>query len=112
MPEAQRVAILSAIDARARALRDAAVDGVSPAEMSAWPIKLAQAQAGRGVMIEEEAAIRGIPLTDLIAKIIAKADAMATLEAHIAGACGYHKDSVRAAFDPAAYDWSIGWPAN
>lgn len=109
-PEAQRAAILAAIDAHARALRDAAVAGISPAEMAAWPIKLAQAQAGAGAMIEMEAAARGVPLTDLIAKILAKAAAMAALEASIAGTAGRHQDAVRAAADPAAYDWSAGWP--
>lgn len=47
---------------------------------------------------------------DLITKIIAKADAMAALEAQIAGTCGRHQDAVRAAADPSAYDWSTDWP--
>lgn len=112
--------IIAAIDAHARALRDAVVAGISPAEMASWSIKRAEAQAttasgdaADAPMLAIEAAARGIPLQAVVDLVRAKAAALSTLEAAIAGTAGRHADAVRACTsfaDALAYDWSTGWP--
>lgn len=108
------------IDAHAVGLRDKAVRGIAVGEMASWPIKRAEAlavaaggSAAAAPMLAAEAAGRGVALTAIVDRVLANAAGLATLEAAIAGACGRHKDAVRAlgAFaDIAAYDWSAGWP--
>jgi len=62
------------VAAQARALYDAVTAGISAAEMAGWPILLAESAAYRasgevGTAIQAEAAIRGIPVETLGAKI-------------------------------------------
>jgi hypothetical protein len=112
--------ICAAIDAHAAARRDAATAGVSASEMASWPVKRAEAlahaadpMAGAAPVLAVEAAARGVPLDAVVARVLANAQALATLEATIAGVAGRHKDAVRATQSFAAalaYDWSTGWP--
>lgn len=109
------------ITAIGRALRDAAVAGISPAEMASWTIKRAEAQAIAGgataeaaPLLSAEALARGCTLAELVARVQANATALAGLEAAIAGTEGRHRDAVTACEDFAsvlAYDFSAGWPA-
>lgn len=109
------------ITARARALRDAAVAGISPAEMASWPIKRAEviAYAGSGnaadaPMLAAEADARGVTLAEIVARVQGNATALAMLEAAIGGTEGRHRDAVKAltTFEAVlAYDDSTGWPA-
>lgn len=102
----------------AKGLRDKVVADLSPAEMSAWPLKLAEANTYAGddaavPMLSIEAAARNCSVPDLVVKVKSKAQQMAQLEAMIAGVDGKHRDAVRAltTFDDVlAYDWSGGWP--
>jgi hypothetical protein len=112
--------IIAEIDAHAASLRDAIVSGCSPAEMASWPIKRAEAlafqQSGNAAdapVLSAEASVRCVPLDQIVAKVLAKAQQLAALEAAIAGTAGRHGDAVRACqtFDEVlAYDWRIGWP--
>lgn len=114
-PEVQRGQVIAAIDAHAASLRDAAVEGVNPAEMASWAIKRAEALAYDGTamscpMLAAEAAARGCDVAVIVGRVHANAGALSALEAQIAGVAGRHKDAVRSAAEPAAYDWSVGWP--
>lgn len=70
--------------------------GVPSPEYGSWPLKLAEAEAGGGPMLEMEAAARGITLEALIAKVLANAASYAQLEATIAGTAGKHRDAINA----------------
>lgn len=114
-PEVQRAAILAAIDAHANALRNSMTADTTPAEMASWGIKRGEALAYAGdpaacPMLAAEAAARGVPLTAIVNRVLTAAAALSAAEAAIAGTAGRHKDAVRAAADPAGYDWSAGWP--
>ncbi|MDP2431264.1 MAG: XkdW family protein [Pseudomonadota bacterium] len=114
-PEARRAQIIAAIDAHANGLRETMTVGVTSAEMAAWAIKRAEALAYAGdptacPMLAAEAAARGVPLAAIIERVLRNAALLAAAEATIAGVAGRHKDAVRAAVDPAGYDWSQGWP--
>lgn len=112
--------IVAAIDAHACRLRDGVVAGISQAEMSSWSIKQreatayqASAQASEAPMLAIEAQARNVPLSALVAVVLAKGGQLATLEAVIAGVAGRHADAVRATTtfaDALAYDWHIDWP--
>jgi hypothetical protein len=109
--------IVTAIDAHANGLREAATAGITAAEMAGWPIKRAEAIAYQGdqqacPLLSEEAAARGVTLQEIVDLVLANAARYAALEAAIAGVAGRHKDAVRAMTEDAArtYDWSIGWP--
>lgn len=119
LASAQRAA-LSRVDSLAARKRTTAVQGVSPCEMSSWPIKRAEAvayaaskNAADAPNLAAEAAARGITLDALVAKVLAKAAALLALEAQIAGAAGKHGDAIMAlqsTADVEAYDFSGGWP--
>lgn len=113
--------VCARINAHARALRDAAVAGISPAEMASWPIKRAEAlaiaaggTAADAPMLTAEAAARGVTLAEIVARVQGNAAALGTLEAMISGTEGKHRDAVKAltTFEAVlAYNYSTGWPA-
>ena len=113
--------IVGRIDAHAKALRDAMVANISPAEMASWSIKQAEATAytssgadDDATMLLIEAQARGVTVADLAAKVLGKGAALSQIEAAISGVSGRHADAVRATqtfADALAYDWSAGWPA-
>lgn len=99
----------------AKLLRDKAIKAVSAGEMASWAIKLAEANAYPAAcpMLEAEAAARGIALDVMVAKVRSNAAGFSSLEAAIAGRCGFHRDAIKrcASFeDVAAYDFGTGWP--
>lgn len=108
------------IEAHAKQLRDAAVSGVSPGEIAAWPIKAREAAAylssgnpAEAPFLDAEAEARGATLEEIANRVQANANRLTLLEAQIAGTAGRHKDAIRAFTDfPAllAYDWRTGWP--
>lgn len=108
------------IDAYAAELLNARMAGVSPAEMASWPMKYAEAVAYRknpspasAPMLNAEAAVRGVTLESIVARVEANAPQYMMLEATYRGAAGKHKDAIMAAatFEEIRnYDWRIGWP--
>lgn len=113
--------ICAAIDSHAYELRGKATSGVSPAEMSGWSLKLAEARAYQQTgnpldaapLLTIEASIRGIQLSDIVTRVLQNAQSLATLEATIAGVSGKHKDAVKSCVsfaEVALYDWRAGWP--
>lgn len=108
--QANRVAV---VDLAAASLRDRVTAGISAAEMSSWPLKLTEAQAGGGPMLTLEAGYRGISEAALIVLVLDKAQQLSTLEAQIAGVSGMHNDTIRAMTtieDVVAYDMRANWP--
>ena len=108
--QANRIAV---VDLAAASLRDQITAGTSAAEMSSWPIKLDEANAGGGPMLTLEAGYRGITEADLIVKVLDKAQQLSTLEAQIAGVSGMHRDAIDALTtieDVVAYDMRADWP--
>lgn len=108
--QANRIAV---VDLAAASLRDRVTAGISAAEMSSWPLKLAEANAGGGPMLTLEASYRGISEADLIVKVLDKAQQLSTLEAQIAGVSGMHNDTIEAMTtieDVVAYDMRADWP--
>lgn len=115
-----RAARLADVDRLAKGKRDTIVADISAAEMASWPIKRAEALAyeesgldADAPNLAAEASARQVTLADLVAKVLAKADQLAGLEAQIAGHCGYLQDQIRAAADVAAIeaiDITAGWP--
>jgi len=102
------------VDMLATEKRSLIVGNISPAEMSSWTLKKAEADAGKldGYLFVEATA-RGIPVLVLIDKVKAKASQYAQLEALIAGTNGRHTDAIKALTDSAAvqaYDIQTGWP--
>lgn len=103
----------------AKEKRDAVVAGISPAEMASWGIKRAEAiayEASHNVAdapnLSMEATARGVALDILVDKVLAKANALAALEAHTAGTEGKHLDAIKAISNLAelqAYDVKAGW---
>lgn len=108
------------IDAYAAGLRNAAVRGRSAGEMASWAIKLAEAraytasgQAADAPLLAATATIRGIPLADLVVRVLAEAQPFMQAEAAIDGVRGKHCDAVEAMTDVRdiiVYDWRVGWP--
>jgi hypothetical protein len=104
----------------AKALRDRVIAGISAGEMAGWPIKLAEARAfaadpagAQTPMLAAEAAVRGVTVADLVAKVGGNSTRFAALEAAIGGADGRHRDTLAAMTtfdDVAAYDLTTGWP--
>ena len=93
--------------------RERIVRGTHPSEMASWSLKLAEAQAGGGPLLQTEADARGVPVSALVAKVQANAASLAMAEAAIAGTAGRHRDAIAAMTtieDVAAYDFSAGWP--
>jgi hypothetical protein len=120
--EQERGRTLAAIEVKAAAVRDAFVSPISPAEMSSWPLKLAQAQrytetqdATEAPSLAAEATVRGIDLADLVGKVLDKAAMLAQLEAVIAGTAGKKSDAAKAAPDlvtlqQVGAEIDNGWP--
>ena len=101
------------IDMVSAALRNKITAGISPAEMSSWPLKLAEAQSGGGPMLALEAGYRGISEVALVQLVLGKAQQLSTLEAQIAGVAGMHNDTIDAMTsieDVVAYDMRADWP--
>ena len=101
------------VDQVAASLRGRATAGVSPAEMSSWPLKLAAANAGGGAMLQLEAQYRGITEAALIALVLDSAAQLSQLEAIIAGVSGKHRDAIAALGtieEVCAYDMRADWP--
>ena len=95
---------VDAIDARARADRDAIVAGTSPAEMASWPIKRQEALAytasgdpADAPMLSAEAAARRIALDALVTIVANKSLALGGAEAAIAGKYGRLSDEAKVA---------------
>ena len=103
------------------------VGNTSPAEMSSWPIKRAEAAAYNvsqnvvdAPILSTEATARGVALAALVGKVLVKAAAFANYEALISGTSGKHSDAltaIGARVDPvptesevAAYDLTTDWP--
>lgn len=107
------------VEAKSRAVFDAAVSMYSSAEMSRWPILRAEALAYRAnsaadvPSIAAEAVVRGCDVATLVGKILANAAQFNDLAAQIAGTSGRHRDVIRALdtfAKVAAYDFSADWP--
>lgn len=108
--QANRIAV---VDLAAASLRNQITASISPAEMSSWPLKLAEAQAGGGPMLTLEAGYRGVSEADLIVKVLDKAQQLSTLEAQIAGVAGMHNDTIEALTtieEVCSYDMRSDWP--
>lgn len=111
---------IAAAERTAAEKRNLVVAGISPAEMAGWSIKRAEALAWQASgqdtdapSLVLEAQARGVPLADLVGKVLGKAQALAALEAGIAGRCGAIQDAARAATTFAelrAIDPTAGWP--
>ena len=77
-------------------------------EYAAWGIKLAEAKAGGGPLLQMEADVRGVPMAAIVNRVIANSEAYQVAEAQIAGLAGKHKDAVNALQtrdELLAYDW-------
>ena len=106
------------VSAVARTKFDAITSGISPAEMAGWSILLSEAEAFRGgksspPSVAAEAAIRGISVAALVAKVEANAAQFQAARAAIAGTDGKKRDQIDAltTFEAvAAYDVTAGWP--
>jgi hypothetical protein len=101
------------VDVVAASLRERVTAGTSPAEMSSWPIKLDEANAGGGPMLTLEAGYRGITEAALVTLVLEKAQQLSTLEAQIAGVSGMHRDTIAALTtieDVVTYDMRADWP--
>ena len=100
--------------------RNTVTAGISAAEMAAWPIKQAEAvayaktqDATTAPALTIEAGARGMPLHDLVDRVLRNAQQLAALEAMIAGRCGAICDAADAAksfddLDKICLD--EGWP--
>jgi hypothetical protein len=115
-----KVALTNAVESHARVLRDKLVRNVSPGEMASWSLKLAEAKlysasslVTDAPMLDAEASARGVPLSEVVARVLSNGANLSMMEALISGACGKHKDAISAQADVAAllqYDWKAGWP--
>ena len=83
------------------------IAGVPSPEYAAWDRKLAEANNGGGPMLQLEADTRGIPLADLVAKVVANATSFQQEEARIAGMAGKHRDALNGLTrdELLTYDW-------
>lgn len=109
-----------AVSLHAKALRDKVTRNIADGEMASWPIKRDEAReysaAGELAQCPElrkEAAARGIPLAQLVAKVNGNAARFMGAETAIGGTDGKHRDAIAAlaTFEAvAAYDYSTGWP--
>lgn len=112
--------IIATADRAAKEKRDSVTARYSSAEMASWPIKRAEALAYQesglpadAPSLTLEAGARGIPLDDLVGKVLNKSTLLSQLEAGIAGRCGAIQDAARAAGSIAeleAIDVNAGWP--
>ena len=95
------------IDAFAANKRIKLAGNPSP-EYAAWGLKLAEAKAGGGPILEAEAGHRGVTLQQIVARVLANAEAYQQAEAWIAGNAGKQRDIVSALTtreELLAYDW-------
>jgi hypothetical protein len=99
----EQARMVRALDLMAKAKRDQVVADFSSAEMAAWSIKRAEAiiyngsgKASDAPCLSMEASARGMPLADLVGKVLSKATALSAMEAAIAGVCGGKQDAIRA----------------
>lgn len=107
------------ISAHAKALRDHVISDFSVGEMASWTLKLSEARAFQAdpnascPLLAIEAYQRGVPLAQLVRRVLDNSTTFASIEAAIAGREGFHRDIVDAlaTFDEVnAYDFSTGWP--
>ena len=108
--QANRIAV---VDLAAASLRDRVTAGISAAEMSSWPLKLNEANAGGGPMLTLEAGYRGISESSLVTLVLDKAQQLSMLEAQIAGVAGRHNDAIEALTtieEVCSYDMRSDWP--
>lgn len=117
--EHARSAKKAEVSAYAKAIRDRVIAGFSAGEMASWPLKLTEARAYRDdplascPLLAIEAGQRGVPLAQLVTRVLDNATTFATIEAAIAGREGFHRDIIDAlaTFDEVAgYDFATGWP--
>ncbi len=112
--------VIDLVDKFAAQLRNQFLVNISPAEMASWATKERLAReyiatsgtSNPGVLLIE-AQTRGIPLDDLIEKVLAKADLYYQLEGIICGLNGKHNDAIKllpTIEDVANYDYKTGWP--
>lgn len=109
------------INAYAAGLRNQAIRGRSAGEMASWSIKVAEARAflASGLATSAPtlaltASVRGMPLADLVSRVVAQSAPFLQAEAYIDGIRGKHCDAVLAMTDVrdvVTYDWHAGWPA-
>lgn len=114
--------MIRSADLIAKRKRDSIVADYSPAEMSSWPIKRAEAfawqasgNAADATNLSVEAQTRQCTLPDLVARVIAKAAALSHMESLIAGYTGLLHDRIRSVDDGDAagldqIDIEAGWP--
>lgn len=89
------------------------VGPVSPFEAAGWAPKLEEAKAGGGPLLTLEAQVRGVTLEQMVARVLANAQAFSQMEAQLSGLTGRHRDAVAALptrEEVLAYDWRAGWP--
>lgn len=89
------------------------VGAVSPLEAAGWAPKLEEARAGGGPLLTLEAQVRGVPLEQMVARVLANANAFAQMEAQLSGLTGRHRDAMAllpTREEVLAYDWRAGWP--
>lgn len=108
------------IESLATVKRNKIISPYSPGEMASWAIKREEAlkfqQTGLSQdapNLSNEASYRGIPLQDLVVKVLNDAARFSAIEAAIAGTSGRHRDSVKSLQsieDVMNYDYSTGWP--
>lgn len=82
--------------------------GLPSPELAAWPLKLAEAKNGGGPLLQLEADTRGIPIAEMVQRVISNAEAYQVAEAVIAGKAGKQRDIVSALTtreELLAYDW-------
>jgi hypothetical protein len=82
--------------------------GLPSPELAAWPLKLAEAQAGGGPMLQDEANARGVPLATIVNRVLANSEAFKHFEARIAGLAGRQRDIVsglQTRDELIEYDW-------
>lgn len=99
---------------------DKAIESYSRGELSRWPTLRDEADAYAAnpaaavPRISSEAAVRGITVDALAAKVRSNAVQFDGLGDQIAGTSGKHRDAIGVLIDfasVAAYDFSTGWPA-
>lgn len=121
LEEAQAIAI-AALEAFAKSKRDAVVNAHSVTEIAAWSLKCREAETYRVTQdpawapsLSDEAEVRGVPLVELVAKVLAKARLLSQLETRIADTCSRKRYAVRAcetveAVQTLAEQAEDGWP--
>ena len=95
------------IDAFAASKRIKLAGNPSP-EYAAWGLKLAEAKAGGGPILEAEAGHRGVTLAQIVERVLANAEAYQQAEALLAGNAGKQRDivsSLTTREELLDYDW-------